>query len=63
MMNRIINYGLFLDLVERIVLVKMVFRRILVVDLFFIRLDFVIGLGFKEIYSNLKVLNKILKIL
>lgn len=54
MMNRIINYGLFLDLVERIVLVKMVFRRILVVDLFFIRLDFVIGLGFKEIYSNLK---------
>lgn len=63
MMNRIINYGLFLDLVERIVLVKMVFRRILVVDLFFIWLDFVIGLGFKEIYSNLKVLNKILKIL
>lgn len=63
MMNRIINYGLFLDLVERIVLVKMVFRRILVVDLFFIRLDFVIGLGFKEIYSNLKILNKILKIL
>lgn len=62
-MNRIINYGLFLDLVERIVLVKMVFRRILVVDLFFIRLDFVIGLGFKEIYSNLKILNKILKIL
>lgn len=52
MMNRVINYGLFLDLVERIVLVKMVFRRILVVDLFFIRLDFVIGLGFKEIYSN-----------
>lgn len=63
MMNRIINYGLFLDLVERIVLVKMVFRRILVVDLFFIRLDFVIGLGFKEIYSNWKILNKILKIL
>lgn len=63
MMNRIINYGLFLDLVERIVLVKMVFRRILVVDLFFIWLDFVIGLGFKEIYSNLKILNKILKIL
>lgn len=63
MMNRVINYGLFLDLVERIVLVKMVFRRILVVDLFFIWLDFVIGLGFKEIYSNLKVLNKILKIL
>lgn len=63
MMNRVINYGLFLDLVERIVLVKMVFRRILVVDLFFIRLDFVIGLGFKEIYSNLKILNKILKIL
>lgn len=62
-MIRIINYGLFLDLVERIVLVKMVFRRILVVDLFFIRLDFVIGLGFKEIYSNLKILNKILKIL
>lgn len=63
MMYRVINYGLFLDLVERIVLVKMVFRRILVVDLFFIRLDFVIGLGFKEIYSNLKILNKILKIL
>lgn len=62
-MNRVINYGLFLDLVERIVLVKMVFRRILVVDLFFIWLDFVIGLGFKEIYSNLKILNKILKIL
>lgn len=63
MMYRVINYGLFLDLVERIVLVKMVFRRILVVDLFFIWLDFVIGLGFKEIYSNLKILNKILKIL
>lgn len=63
MMYRVTNHGLSPDLAERIAPVKMVSRRTLVADPLFIRLDPVIGSGFKEIHSNLKILNKTLKIL